>query len=93
MSNKPRNMVKNRLTTLTNGTMSDYSTTVADPSQQRVQKNASFTANFTELGQGLINDTPRTKRSMDFKSAYRSIGRDDKNSSTLIKTKTADASK
>ena len=31
-SNK-RNTVKNRLTTLTNGTMSDYSTTVAAPSR------------------------------------------------------------
>ena len=28
-------------------------------------------ANFAELGAGLIGDTPRSKQSIDFKSAYK----------------------
>ena len=29
-------------------------------------------ANFAELGAGLVSDTPRSKQSIDFRSAYKS---------------------
>ena len=59
-------------TCTTTGTISDVSTTVAGTSlKPRVQKNLSVGANFAELGLGMVSDTPRSKQSIDFRSAYR----------------------
>ena len=62
---------KNRLQSFTIGSVSDVSTTVMAPSQaatRRHMKNPSTSAahNFAELGAGLVNDTPRSKLSMDY---------------------------
>lgn len=69
-------MAKNRHTTFTQGSMSDVSTTVMAPSKG-VHKNMSISGhnNFAELGAGLINDTPRSKQSVDYRSAYRKLDR------------------
>ena len=62
---------KNRLQSFTIGSQSDVSTTVMAPSQaatRRHLKNPSSSAahNFAELGAGLVNDTPRSKMSMNY---------------------------
>ena len=65
---KNRGKAKNRMNTFTIGSNSDVSTTVMAPSvaAHRVRKNTSLgAANFAELGTALINDTPRSKLSMD----------------------------
>mgnify|MGYP000891166913 FL=1 len=67
----------------TTGAISEVSTTVMAPSTTRVQKNLSMGANFAELGAGLIGDTPKSKHSIEFRSAHRS-GRP----TSLMKNKT-----
>ena len=73
--------------------MSEISTTVAAHSlnNRAVYRIPSLGIghNFAELGAGLVNDTPNSKRSIEFKSAYR---RREKNS-TLIKGSTKQPSK
>ena len=65
---KNRIKMKSKLNTFSLGTNSDISTTVMAQSQAaRGQKNPSMSANFADLGIGaMINDTPRSKKSMDF---------------------------
>lgn len=41
-------------------------------------------ANFAELGAGMISDTPQSKHSIDFRSAYKTGGRPN----SLLKNKT-----
>ena len=76
--------------TLTAGTMSEVSTTVMAPSQQRGLKQSSLGMNnFAELGVGLVNDTPRSKQSHGVRLAYKKPDRP----YTLVKNKTSGASK
>ena len=71
LMNKNRVQAKNRMTSFTIGSNSDVSTTVMAPSNavtRLTRKNhpsSSAAHNFAELGAGLVNDTPRSKLSMD----------------------------
>mmetsp|Transcript_20873 Transcript_20873/g.25620 ORF Transcript_20873/g.25620 Transcript_20873/m.25620 type:complete len:124 (-) Transcript_20873:153-524(-) len=63
---KPKH-IKTKMTTYTHGTMSDVSTTVRAPSLHNHTRKPSQSHNFAELGAGLINDTPTSKRSVDIR--------------------------
>ena len=80
---------KQNTKTFTLGTMSDQSTTVMAPSQGRHRMN-NMSANFAELGAGLINDTPRSKAmsiEQRFNSANKQVkaARDPRSSNLMMK--------
>lgn len=80
-----RNFSKSKLNTCTTtGTISDVSTNVASQ-MNRVHKNNSMGANFAELGAGMISDTPQSKHSIDFRTAYKT---DRTRPNSLLKNKT-----
>ena len=92
---KNRGKAKNRLTTFTIGTNSDVSTTVMAHSQaanRRFKKHPSSSMganNFANLGAGLINDTPRSKQSVDLGMGKRAANRQN----SLYKNNTTATSK